>query len=155
MKDIGTVGKLERWRVALLDAGNFTPAYDVALVQDMLAGGHQVRLVGKFRLEEVARHSFRHEHFYRALSYPLARRLPRPLSQFLKGALHALEMKRLANWLDWFAPDAAHVQWSPLPVVDRLFLSRLQRRGPLVVTVHDSNPYNGAAGAMMRLGYMA
>ena len=28
MKDIGTMGKSERWRVALLDSGDFTPAYD-------------------------------------------------------------------------------------------------------------------------------
>ena len=26
---------------------------------------------------------------------------------------------------------------------------------PLVITLHDSNPYNGAVGRLMRLGYLA
>jgi glycosyltransferase involved in cell wall biosynthesis len=49
-----------------------------------------------------------------------------------------------------------HCQWSPLPVVDRYFLQRLRVRVPLVLTLHDSNPYNGAeASCLMRLGHDA
>lgn len=142
------------WRVALLDPGDFTPAYDLALARGLLAGGHEVRLVGKAGFDEAARPPFRHERFYRPLAHPLARRLPRPLARVLKGALHGLDTARLLGWLDGFAPDVVHSQWLPLPLVDRLLLPGLRRRAPLVLTLHDSNPYNGATGLVMRLGYM-
>ena len=40
-------------------------------------------------------------------------------------------------------PDIIHFQWLPLPVVDRPFLAGLRRIAPLVLTVHDTNPFNG------------
>ncbi|MEI9984555.1 MAG: hypothetical protein WDN69_15935 [Aliidongia sp.] len=37
-----------------------------------------------------------------------------------------------------------------MPVVDRAFLTRLRRIAPLIVTAHDSEPFNGNAGAALQ-----
>src|SRR5260221_4726242 len=41
-------------------------------------------------------------------------------------------------------PEVIHFQWLPLPFVDRRFLAGLRRIAPLVLTVHDTNPFNGS-----------
>jgi glycosyltransferase involved in cell wall biosynthesis len=63
-------------------------------------------------------------------------------------------MARLGRILDTFRAEILHCQWSPLPVVDRVAFRWLRRRMPLVLTLHDSKPYNGAGGALMRAGYL-
>jgi glycosyltransferase involved in cell wall biosynthesis len=45
-----------------------------------------------------------------------------------------------------------HVQWLPLPLVDALVVPLFRRIAPVVLTVHDSNPYNGAGPLLLRLG---
>lgn len=142
-------------RVALIDPGDFTPEYDLALADGLIESGHTVRLIGKHGFREARRPAFRLEHFYRGLDRPVVRRLPAPLFRSIKGIRHVLDLASLAGTLRNWRPDIAHFQWLPLPLMDRLFLPRLQRFVPLVITLHDSNPYNGAVGRLMRLGYLA
>lgn len=145
----------ERLRVALIDPGDFTPAYDLALANGLIESGHSVQLIGKHGFREARRPAFRLEHFYRGLDRPMVRRLPAPLFRSIKGIRHGLDLASLARTLKNWRPDIVHFQWLPLPLMDRLFLPRLQRFVPLVITLHDSNPYNGAVGRLMRLGYLA
>jgi glycosyltransferase involved in cell wall biosynthesis len=145
----------ERWRVALIDPGDFTPAYDLALANGLLKAGHEVRHVGKYGFDEAARPAFRYEHFYRGLNHSLARQLPAPLLRSVKGICHGLNMASLSKMLRNWRPDVVHFQWLSLPLVDRLFLPQLQQLAPLVLTLHDSNPYNNAAGWIMKVGYLA
>ena len=151
----GQAEALERWRVALVDPSDFTPAYDLALAHGLLEAGHTVRLIGKHGFNEAERPAFRHEHFYRGLDRPMMRRLPAPLLQSIKGISHGFDIARLGRALKGWRPDIAHFQWLPLPLMDGLFLPAIQRSIPLVITLHDSNPYNGEAAGVMQLGYLA
>lgn len=149
------MGANEPSRVAIVDPGDFTPAYDLALAAGLLETGHIVRLIGKCGFDEASRPAFRCEHFYRGLNTPLARRLPAPMLRSAKGLLHGLNIASLGRKLGAWRPDVVHFQWLPLPILDALLLVRLQHWVPVVVTLHDSNPYNGAAGWIMRTGYLA
>jgi glycosyltransferase involved in cell wall biosynthesis len=144
-----------RLGVVLVDPGDFTPSYDLALAEGLVDAGHEVRLVGKHGFDQGPCPPFRCEHFYRGLAGTLGFRLPGALARVAKGAHHIVDMARLGRRLAHWAPDVLHWQWSPLPLLDRQFLSRLRRLAPVVVTLHDSNPYNGATGWLMRSGYMA
>jgi glycosyltransferase involved in cell wall biosynthesis len=48
------------------------------------------------------------------------------------------------------APDVIHFQWLPLPVIDRAFLGAFREIAPIVLTVHDTNPFNGEASASIQ-----
>lgn len=144
-----------RWRVALIDPGDFTSAYDLALANGLLDAGHEVCCIGRYGFHEAGPLAFRREHFYRGLDHTLMRRLPPTLFRAAKGASHGLDMARLGKRLQDWRADIMHFQWLALPSLDRLFLPRLRRLAPLVFTLHDSNPYNGTAQWIMRVGYLA
>ena len=64
-------------------------------------------------------------------------------------------MARLLRRLRRERPDVIHFQWLPLPVVDSRMLAGFRRVAPLVLTVHDTNPFNGDPSARLQtLGVM-
>lgn len=141
-------------RVALLDPSDFTPPYDIALARGLIAQGCELTLIGQAGNQGAIPAAFRYEHFYRPLTHPVARRLPRPAARFAKGVCHGFDMARLGRILDSLRAEILHTQWLPLPVVDGVAFRWLRHRVPLVLTLHDSNPYNGAGSALMRAGYL-
>jgi glycosyltransferase involved in cell wall biosynthesis len=139
-------------RIALVDPGDFTPAYDEELAGGLRRRGHEVVLIGRHggpqSFAEVRRPTF-----YAFLASSQARALPAPVARGLKGVHHAVDMVRLPGLLRSMRPDVIHFQWTPLPLVDAAFLSVLRCIAPLVLTVHDSEPYQGAASRVMGLGF--
>ena len=132
-------------RIAIIDPSLFTWPYDSALALALRAAGHEVALFGKPRPSQGAGPAYEllRAHFYRELDASVVQWLPRSLFLAIKGASHVWDMRRLLVELRSFRPDVIHVQWSPLPVVDRWFMSSLRGIAPLVMTVHDAVPYNG------------
>lgn len=145
-------------RVALIDPSLFTLPYDAALVAGMQAEGHSVALHGRqpgTDDNDAAGVPLRHS-FYKLMATPWARRLPRPVGLAMKGADHLWSMQRLVRHLRLQRPDVIHFQWLALPVVDRRFLGALRRIAPLVLTVHDTNPFNGSpSGHLQKIGARA
>jgi glycosyltransferase involved in cell wall biosynthesis len=142
-------------RVDLVDPSLFTLPYDRMLAFGLQQAGHDVVLharapkPGEGNAGGVALAA----DFYRATSGPRAARLPRRLRLALKGVDHVLSMSALLAKLRRERPDVIHFQWLPLPVVDRRFLRAFARIAPLVLTVHDSTPFNGnPAARLQRLG---
>ena len=135
-------------KVALIDPSLFTAPYDLELMKGLRQEGNEARLYTK-RLtpaDPIGPRPDIVEHFYRGLaSMP---DLPAIIGRGLKGLSHTADMARLAHALARWRPDIIHFQWVPLPAVDRLYLRRLRRIAPLVLTVHDSNPYYGAPGTI-------
>jgi glycosyltransferase involved in cell wall biosynthesis len=132
-------------RVAMIDPSLFTWPYDRALLQGLGGLGHQVTL-----------HSRRPEQrdggtagvglagdFYRLADSRAVRALPHRARLAVKGVDHAWSMTRLLARLSQDRPDVIHMQWLALPLVDRFLLGALARVAPLVLTVHDTNPFNG------------
>lgn len=147
-------------RVAMVDPSLFTPPYDMKLVGALRERGHDVTLYGRPLVpsdQPIARPYV--PLFYRELARIGADRWPKPAARAAKGVVHVLGMARLIARLKQARPDIIHFQWLPLPAVDRLYLSRLRRIAPIVLTAHDSRPFNSnpaarvqAMGAISALG---
>jgi len=142
-------------KVALVDPSLFTAPYDRALIAGLRGIGDEVRFYTKYLAPGEGRADYAGivEHFYRALARPALAGLPQPALRGLKGASHVADMTALIGALRRWRPDVIHFQWVPLPLIDRIFLPALRRIAPLVLTVHDSNPFNGNPSAwVQRLG---
>ncbi len=145
-------------RVALIDPSLFTLPYDAALAAGLQGEGHQVVLHGRTPgpNDSAPDGAPLHASFYRVAGAPALARLPRALLLGIKGVDHAWSMQALVRRLRRERPDVIHFQWLPLPVVDRRFLKRLRAIAPLVLTVHDTNPFNGhPVNRLQRVGTQA
>jgi glycosyltransferase involved in cell wall biosynthesis len=141
-------------KIALIDPSLFTVPYDAKLADALRGLGHNVIVFGEARGPgaEPAELAGLMPVFYPELLSYGARRWPRQVLRLAKGALHWRAMRRLVDGLATSRPDVIHFQWSPLPVIDRLFLPALRRLAPVVLTVHDSCPFNGSAGRLQKMG---
>lgn len=140
--------------VVVVDPWHFTPPYDRELCHGLAAVGHQVLFV---KSTDQAATSLLEENDQSGVktlslfSMP-ASWLPRSLELIVKGLQHIRGMFRLYAELRRLRPDVIHFQWLSLPLVDALFLPLFRRIAPVVLTVHDSNPYNGAGPWLLRAG---
>ncbi|HEY7580426.1 MAG TPA: glycosyltransferase [Acetobacteraceae bacterium] len=141
-------------RIALVDPSLFTLPYDAALAAGLQAEGHEVVLHGRRPGPDDGRPDGAPlmETFYRLTGATTVAGMPKTLRLALKGLDHIVSMAALVRQLARARPDVIHFQWLPLPLVDRRFLTRLRRIAPLVLTVHDTDPFNGdpAAGLQRR-----
>jgi glycosyltransferase involved in cell wall biosynthesis len=139
-------------KVALIDPSLFTWPYDRELMQGLRAVGVDARVFGKVLVAGEAPGPQRGlvEHFYPSLARGPLAGLPHAIQRCVKGLSHGSSLSRLAQVFAGWRPDAIHFQWAPLPVVDRRFLPALRRIAPLVMTVHDSTPFNGNPGARIQ-----
>jgi glycosyltransferase involved in cell wall biosynthesis len=139
-------------RIALIDPSLFTLPYDAALAEGLAQAGHQVRLYGRRpgNDENELQGTPLVPTFYKVANSRVGNMLPGPLRLALKGADHAASMLRLHALLARNRPDVIHFQWLPLPVLDRRFLPALRRIAPLVLTVHDTQPFNGNPSARLQ-----
>ncbi len=135
-------------KVAIVDPSLFTAPYDHALVNSLRALGDSIRFYTKSSsLGDLASPDTAHsdfiQHFYPLLTRPFVKRLPSSICRVLKGISHFGDMRSLVGSLREWQPNVIHFQWVPLPIIDRIFLPSLRRIAPLILTVHDSEPFNG------------
>ncbi len=143
-------------RISLVDPSLFTLPYDRALASALHRAGDAVILHGRpLRPDDGDPGDIAlRPDFYPLSEHARARRLPAPLRLGLKGADHAASLLRFAAALRACHPDIIHVQWLPLPWLDAPMLRWLQRVAPLVMTVHDTCPFNGnPAASLQRIGF--
>jgi glycosyltransferase involved in cell wall biosynthesis len=140
-------------RVALIDPSLFTLPYDSALLRGLTARGQDVRFFARSQRpgEAGADTSTNIEAvFYPLAESSIARRLPAAARLVIKGADHALSLARLWRLLKKWSPDAIHFQWLPLPSADLLFLPAFRRIAPVILTVHDTEAFNGNPTARLQ-----
>ncbi|MCJ2105101.1 glycosyltransferase family 4 protein [Methylobacterium sp. E-041] len=65
------------------------------------------------------------------------------LAKFNKGVSHVASMIRLWRYVSRNRPDIVHFQWIVFPLVDMVFIAAIQRICPVIITVHDTLPFNG------------
>lgn len=139
--------------IAIIDPSAFSPPYDIALARGLAAGGHTVTLIGEAGGALEGTPGIDHlGHFYRPLATAAGRRLPAWAGRIAKGVLHARDLWRLPRSLRDLGVEIIHLQWAPLPFLDLALLQRLRRVAPVVFTVHDTVPYNGAEPWLMAAG---
>jgi glycosyltransferase involved in cell wall biosynthesis len=128
----------ESVRVTIADPPAFTPPYDHALSAALARRGLDVELVtSHFRFGAVPppQGYRRTEAFYRVW----------PSSAGAKALQHPLDMSRLARRLRREGAGVVHLQWLPIPALDRLLLRAFPR--PVVLTAHDVLPREVRRGA--------
>ena len=132
-------------RVSLVDPSLFTLPYDLALKAGLRAAGMQVSLHGRrLRPYETAASAREVEtDFYHVAESAPVSLLPTFLRNNVKGIDHAWSILRLLRTLRREKPDVIHFQWLALPALDRLVLGAFRRVAPLVLTMHDTRPFNG------------
>ena len=144
--DPGTYGAAlgpagEEITVDLVDPSLFTIPYDVALVRGLMGAGVETRLIGRpLREAEAPFDVPSRAHFYRLFDGA-----PRKLGAFgaaLKAFEHCVDGLRLIM-AKRSKGAVVHFQWLPFPLIDKFLIMALKRRSPVVVTVHDTMPFNG------------
>jgi len=148
----GTSARLPSFKVALIDPSLFTLPYDLKLVEGLRGIGHSVSFYGKtLGPDETAPEGAKLvQHFYPEMQSWGMSRWPAGISRVVKGALHLRSMRRLLDVLRTEQPDIIHFQWLPLPVIDRTFIGALQSIAPLVLTAHDSRPFNTSPSSVIQ-----
>ncbi len=144
-------------RVAMIDPSLFTLPYDGALATALIQEGHEVTLFGRGVGPDDSNPSGipLAEAFYRFTGSRAVSVLPGKLRRGIKGLEHGWSMAALARRLRRERPDVIHFQWLPLPLVDRPMLAWFRRIAPLVLTVHDTNPFNGDPASPLQRGFFA
>jgi glycosyltransferase involved in cell wall biosynthesis len=144
-------------RALLVDPSLFTGAYDAALSEGLMS--NDVALLWAVRASRPGEDceipaSLRAPIYYRGVEG--SAKTGGATAQLRKGLSHLSSSLRLLRLADEYAPDVVHFQWVVFPLVDRLAIRRLARTRPVVVTVHDTNPFNGIPTSRLQLlGYAA
>lgn len=131
-------------QVLLVDPSLFTAPYDAALTEGLLAAG-----VAPMWATRPTRQRDRQElpleltdpFFYRRVDE--AEWLPAKLKPVAKGLAHFTGLVQLLWKVRARRPDVVHFQWVVLPPLDVLAMALIRRWCPLVLTVHDTVPFNG------------
>lgn len=144
----------EPLRVLLVDPSLFTAPYDAALTEGLLSAGVEpkwaVRATRKGDRQEIPE-AHVDAFFYRRVDQF---DLPRPLRSVAKGLAHGLGLARLVARVLRDKPDIVHFQWLVVPLLDLLAILAIRRRCPVVLTVHDTVPFNGdRLSLLQRLGF--
>lgn len=65
------------------------------------------------------------------------------LAKLRKAMSHVGSAKRLIRLAQDWPADIVHFQWSVLPAADLRAIRKLRQRAPVLLTVHDTTPFNG------------
>jgi glycosyltransferase involved in cell wall biosynthesis len=133
-------------RVVMFDPGCFLPYYVDALCRSLSALGVRARVIASPPLFEPVdpQGAYDVERFFFPFLRGAARALVRR-RRFTRQAIKALSYP-FGLFRTWRAlrdgpPGVFHLQWAPVPVLDRLLVRALRRRGwRIVYTVHDPLP---------------
>jgi len=137
-------------RVAIVDPSGFTLPYDHCLAASLAQQACQVVLVTTCIPQGSWVQCTAYEHW--AHFYMMGNRLNKSkVRTYVKGCEHTFDMERLLYLLRRWKPDIIHFQWLPFPAVDGFFLRRFSKICPLVLTVHDTEPFHGAPSSRLQL----
>ena len=133
-------------RVVMFDPGYFLPYYVDSLCRSLADIGVRARVIASPPLFERVDPGVAYDvdylffPFLRGVARALVRRRRAP-RQAIKGLSYPFGLARTWRELRDGPPGVFHIQWAPVPVLDRLLVRALKRRGwRIVYTVHDPLP---------------
>jgi glycosyltransferase involved in cell wall biosynthesis len=133
-------------RIVICDPGSFIPYYVDALSRGLAALGVRVRVVGSPPLFEAVDAGDAYDvdwHFFpflRGIVRDLVRRRLKT-RQALKAIAYPFGLWRTWRALRAGTPGVFHLQWMPVPMLDRVLVRKLRARGwRIVYTEHDPLP---------------
>jgi glycosyltransferase involved in cell wall biosynthesis len=138
---VSDANELQVW---LVDPSLFTAPYDAALTEGLKSAG--VRPTWAVRPTRAADRQELPADVTEPLFYGWIERQTRlspKLRTLAKGVSHAWGLGKLVQRVIQKKPDVVHFQWVVVPPLDSLAMLLLASFCPLVLTVHDTVPYNG------------
>jgi len=136
------VSEASRMRALLVDPSLFTAPYDAALTLGLVDAGVEpswaVRPLRPGDRQEIAA-EYVDPFFYRRVD----KLASGSLRAAFKGVAHALGLARLISRVARQRPAVVHFQWLVVPPLDSLAILLLKNFAPVVITVHDTVPFNG------------
>lgn len=143
-------------RVLQVDPSLFTAPYDAALSAGLAAAGVDTAWATRaLRHGEEADLNPADQALvcYRRSDGPnrrKGRRVELVMGQLFKGCEHALDLRRIERCARQGGFDLVHFQWAIMPVFDGPAMRRIARHCPVVLTVHDVTPFNGAGVSVLQ-----
>jgi len=141
-------------RALLVDPSLFTAPYDAALTEGLLSAGVEptwaARPLRPGDLHEIP------EEYVDAFFYRRSDRLPKRglLRSLVKGCAHVFGLSELVGRAAARSADIVHFQWLVVPLFDCAAIAWLRRSRPVILTVHDTVPFNGERlSILQRLGF--
>jgi glycosyltransferase involved in cell wall biosynthesis len=136
-------------RVLQVDPPLFTAPYDAALGAGLASAGVQADWVTRaLRPGEEADLPAAALTCYRLSDGP--RRRKGRINRLIKGCEHLLDVRRIAQAAHTGGYDLVHYQWAIMPSFDIPAMRRIARDRPVVLTVHDATPFNGAGVSVLQ-----
>ena len=131
-------------RALMVDPSLFTGPYDAALNGGLVAAGVQptwaVRPPPQGDRQEIPA-EYVDALFHRRVDE--ARAVPARLRSALKGMAHLWGLAKLVARVARCRPDVVHFQWLVVPPLDVLAMRAMKPLSRIVLTVHDTVPFNG------------
>jgi glycosyltransferase involved in cell wall biosynthesis len=146
--------------IAMVDPSLFTIPYDCELVHALTIDNDVYGPIGRKPSQPVVLYG-RPLRPGEALSHPIqlvpqfyraSEMLPSTVRRAAKGVEHAVDMSIFTMRMALVRPEIIHFQWCPLPIFDIAGITLLRHFAPMVLTVHDPNPYNGNDSGIMNRG---
>jgi len=134
--------------VLLVDPSLFTAPYDAALSGGLESSGITPRWATRALRageEDELGAGRRLPIFYRWTDGP--RRRTGGAWRAIKGVEHLFGMRELTRVARERRVGCVHFQWAVLPAVDARAIQQIRRLAPVVLTVHDTTPFNGKSVA--------
>ena len=136
--------ELEPMRAILVDPSLYTAPYDAALTEGLVAA----RVEPTWAVRPIRRGDgqtidsrYVDAFFYRHVDAIVW--LPDSLRKVIKALAHVWGLARLMVRVQRQRPDVVHFQWAVVPTIDTLAMLFIRRYCPVVLTVHDTTPFNG------------
>lgn len=130
-------------RALLVDPSLFTAPYDAALTEGLVAAGvapsWAVRPTRDSDRQEIAAEHIELSFYGRSDRL----RLPAGVRALAKGLSHVAGLVRLVRRASRGDADVVHFQWAVVPWLDVLAMLLLRRWCPVLLTAHDTTPFNG------------
>ena len=143
-----------RLRALQVDPGLFTAPYDAGLTRGLESAGVEVVWASRaLRRDEETELSPAQviPIYYRGQEASVKR--SGAAAKLRKGLSHVVSNRRLIRHAAETPFDVVHIQWALLPLADAWMVRRLAARSPVVLTLHDLQPFNDAATSrLQRLG---
>lgn len=128
----------------LVDPSLFTQPYDAALTRGMLNSSvRPVWITRPLRIGESQEipleyvDAFFYKHTDNKSHFPLK------IRTILKGLSHLIGLIRLFYKAMSPRVDLVHFQWTVIPVLDAILMGLIRLFKPVILTVHDTTPFNG------------
>lgn len=136
--------------VVQVDPSLYTGPYDAALTEGLRANDVQVRWAARrARADETDLPREGLESVFGGLSG--GAKAGGAVAKLRTGLGYLAGWRELLSRLDTLRPDVLHLQWALLPMADAAIIGKARRRVPVVITVHDLQPYNGAPTSRLQV----